>query len=105
MLFERVPAGLTGRVTALEGAVCWSLLPFGGLLGGLVVGQAGLTAALLVVGAAYLAVTLSPLAVPAWRTLDDTRAQPRSGNQMPISRSADSSESEPCTRFSRLDSE
>ena len=47
VLFERIPPGLTGRVTALEGAVCWSLLPFGGLLGGLVVDQAGLTPALL----------------------------------------------------------
>ena len=75
VLFERVPARLTGRVTALEGAVCWSLLPFGGLLGGLLVGQVGLSAALVAVGAAYLVVTLSPLALPAWRTLDDTRPQ------------------------------
>ncbi len=33
----------------------------------------GLSTALLLVGAAYLVVTLSPLAVPAWRTMDDTR--------------------------------
>ena len=75
VLFERVPERLTGRVTALEGAVCWSLLPFGGLLGGLVVGQVGLSAALVTIGVAYLAVTLSPLALPAWRTLDDTRPE------------------------------
>jgi predicted MFS family arabinose efflux permease len=73
VLFERIPPTLTGRVTALEGAVCWSLLPFGGLLGGLVVDRAGLTPALLAIGAAYLVATLTPLAVPAWRTLDDTR--------------------------------
>ena len=73
VLYERIPAGLTGRVTALEGAICWSLLPLGGLLGGLLVGATGLTTALLLVGAAYLVVTLSPLAVPAWRTIDDTR--------------------------------
>ncbi|CAA9337489.1 MAG: hypothetical protein AVDCRST_MAG36-1241 [uncultured Nocardioidaceae bacterium] len=79
VLYERVPARLTGRVTALEGAVCWSLLPFGGLLGGLLVGATGLTAALVAVGAAYLVVTLSPLVVPAWRTLDATR--PRTSDQ------------------------
>ena len=33
----------------------------------------GLSAALLAVGTAYLVATLSPLAVPAWRDLDDTR--------------------------------
>ena len=75
VLFERVPARLTGRVTALEGAVCWSLLPFGGLLGGLLVGQVGVSAALVAIGVAYLVVTLSPLALPAWRTLDDTRPE------------------------------
>jgi len=81
VLYERIPAGLTGRVTALQGAICWSLLPLGGLLGGLLVSAAGLTTAMLVVGAAYLVVTLSPLAVPAWRALDDTR--PGSGGGSP----------------------
>ena len=81
VLYERIPPGLTGRVTALEGAVCWSLLPFGGLLGGLLVRATDLTTALVVVGAAYLVVTLSPLAVPAWRDLDETRP-PRTGGDV-----------------------
>jgi len=83
VLYERIPAGLTGRVTALEGAICWSLLPLGGLLGGLLVGATGLTWALLLVGLAYLVVTLAPLGVPAWRTIDDTRRRKDSGPVAP----------------------
>lgn len=33
---ERIPAPLLGRVSALNSALCWSLIPFGGLVGGLV---------------------------------------------------------------------
>ena len=88
VLYERIPPALTGRVTALEGAICWSLLPFGGLLGGLLVRATDLRTALVVVGAGYLVVTLSPLAVPAWRDLDETRP-PRAGGNVADSRTVE----------------
>ena len=70
VIFERVPAPMMGRVTTLNTALCWSLMPFGGLLGGFLVEGFGLSAALLLVGFAYLAATMVPLAVPAFRQFD-----------------------------------
>ena len=37
VLFERIPAPLMGRVTSMNLAMSWSLMPFGGLLGGVAV--------------------------------------------------------------------
>ncbi len=68
--YERIPPHLVGRVTSLGIALCWSLMPFGGLLGGLLVTGVGLNAALLVVGVAYLLATLTPLVVPSFREFD-----------------------------------
>ncbi len=34
VIYERVPDAVMGRVTTLSNALCWSLMPFGGLLGG-----------------------------------------------------------------------
>ncbi len=114
VIYERIPAAMTGRVTSLTSALCWAGIPFGGLLGGVLVTWVGIAPALLVVGSAYAVATLSPLLLPALRRMDrpsaaavpvPVPAQASSGNQIPISRSADSGESEPWTRFSRLDSE
>lgn len=67
VMFERIPKALTGRVTALVNALCWTLMPLGGLLGGLLITRFGLSAAFAMIGVAYLATTLLPLAVPSFR--------------------------------------
>jgi predicted MFS family arabinose efflux permease len=68
--FERIPGPLVGRVTALSSAMCWSLMPLGGVLGGLLVGAVGLDPALLVVGVAYLVATMAPAVLPRFREMD-----------------------------------
>jgi MFS family permease len=68
--FERIPPALVGRVTALNGAICWSLMPLGGVLGGLLVSDVGLNPALLVVGLCYFAVTMAPAFLPRFREMD-----------------------------------
>ena len=55
VIYERIPKPLMGRVTSLNSALCWSLMPFGGILGGFLVEGFGLEAALLGIGIAYLA--------------------------------------------------
>ncbi|GAB3578649.1 MFS transporter [Calidifontibacter terrae] len=61
VVFERIPDHLLGRVSTLNTALCWSLIPFGGLLGGQLINTGGVRSALWVVGVAYFAVTLLPL--------------------------------------------
>jgi predicted MFS family arabinose efflux permease len=68
--FERIPAPMMGRVSSLNSALCWSLIPFGGVVGGALVASYGLSPALLVVGAAYFAATMLPALQPRWRELD-----------------------------------
>lgn len=70
VIFERIPHHLTGRVSSLNNAMCWSLMPFGGLLGGLLVAGTGLSVAMLAVGAAYFLVTMLPALDPRWREMD-----------------------------------
>lgn len=70
VIYERVPAPVMGRVTTLNTALCWSLMPFGGLLGGFLADGFGLVAALLAVGLAYFVATMLPLAIPAFRQFD-----------------------------------
>lgn len=70
VIFERIPAHLVGRVSALNSALCWSLIPFGGLVGGLLVGGLGMAGAMLACGAAYLAATMLPALQPRWREMD-----------------------------------
>jgi MFS family permease len=75
--FERIPPALVGRVTALNGALCWSLMPLGGVLGGVLVSGVGLDPALLVVGLCYFAATMAPALVPRFREMDrPVRPQP-----------------------------
>jgi MFS family permease len=73
VIYERVPDAVMGRVTTLSNALCWSLMPFGGLLGGVLSETIGVSGALLVVGFAYLAATMAPLAIPAFRQFDRPR--------------------------------
>ena len=68
--FERIPPALVGRVTALSSALCWSLMPLGGVLGGVLVSGVGLDPALLVVGVCYLAATMAPTLMPHFREMD-----------------------------------
>lgn len=74
VIFERIPAPLVGRVSSLNTALCWVGIPFGGLVGGVLVGTAGLAPALLLVGGAYLLATLLPAVQPRFRQLDPTPA-------------------------------
>jgi MFS family permease len=75
VLFERIPAPLMGRVTSMNLALSWSLIPFGGLLGGLAVAAFGLSPALLLVGAAYFVTTMAPAVQPRWKEMDDRPQQ------------------------------
>ena len=70
VVFERIPDHLVGRVSALNTALCWSLIPLGGVVGGVLVGGAGLTVAMLASGAAYFAITMLPALQPHWREMD-----------------------------------
>jgi MFS family permease len=71
VLFERIPVELMGRVTSMNLAMSWCLIPFGGLLGGVLVAGLGVSPALLVVGGAYFLTTMVPAVRPRWRELDD----------------------------------
>lgn len=70
VIFERIPEALVGRVTSLSTSLCWALVPFGGLLGGVAVTAIGLAPALAVFGAAYLVATTLPALLPQWREID-----------------------------------
>ncbi|MGH3509616.1 MAG: MFS transporter [Nocardioidaceae bacterium] len=72
--FERIPRPLVGRVTALNSAICWSLMPLGGILGGVLVSGIGLDPALLVVGGCYFAATMTPAVLPGFRAMDRPRS-------------------------------
>ena len=86
VIYERVPDAVMGRVTTINSALCWSLMPFGGLLGGVLSETIGVTAALLVVGFAYLAATMAPLAIPAFREFDKPKdAVPDEQVSQPVS--------------------
>lgn len=71
--YERVPRHLQARVLGAASALAWLGIPFGGLLAGLAVEAWGLTAALLVFGAAYGVATLAPFTLPSWHGLDRAR--------------------------------
>ena len=75
VIYERVPHAVMGRVTTLNSALCWSLMPFGGLLGGVLSDGLGVVAALLIVGFSYFAATMLPLAIPAFRQFDKAKPE------------------------------
>ncbi|MBX4997317.1 MFS transporter [Rhizobium lentis] len=74
VIFERIPKPLAGRVTAMNAALCFALIPFGGLVGGALIGGIGLAAALFVTGLAYLCATLAPLALKSFRGFEKALA-------------------------------
>lgn len=69
VMFERISPALVGRVNSLIGALCWMLIPFGGLVGGALIASFGLTTAFAATAAAYFAATMLPLAVPSFRAI------------------------------------
>jgi len=77
VIFERIPPRLVGRVSSLTTALCWSLIPLGGLTGGLLVGGFGLSPALMACGVGYLIATMLPALQRRWREMD-TRPDPAS---------------------------
>ena len=65
--YERVPPRLLARVLGAVSAGVLAAAPFGALLAAGAVSAVGLEATLVTFGVVYLACTLSPLVVPAWR--------------------------------------
>jgi MFS family permease len=74
--FERIPRDMVGRVTSLSSALCWSLMPLGGVLGGVLVSGMGLPPALVVVGLAYFATTMAPALLPSFRGMNRQQRPP-----------------------------
>jgi MFS family permease len=68
--FERIPRALVGRVTSLTSSICWSLMPLGGIIGGLLVSGIGLSPAMVVIGVAYFATTMAPALIPRFRGMN-----------------------------------
>jgi MFS family permease len=74
---ERIPEHLRARVLTLLTSATAVLVPFGGLVGGLLSDRFGIRAALLTCGAVYTSATLLPLFRPEWKEMD--RARVRTG--------------------------
>lgn len=70
VIYERIPAHLVGRVTSLLNSLCWAGIPFGGIVGGLLVAGVGLSPALLTLGTVYFVATMLPALQPQWRSMD-----------------------------------
>ncbi|MBN6039446.1 MFS transporter [Amycolatopsis sp. 195334CR] len=68
--FDRVAPELRGRVFGAISSVALAAMPLGNLLAGVLLDAAGLRTALLVLGGAYLLLTLCPLLFRVWRQLD-----------------------------------
>lgn len=85
VILERIPAPLLGRVSSLNTAICWSLMPLGGVLGGLAVAGLGVSPALLVAGAVYLVTTMAPARVPSFRAMDRAPEVPEAASAQDLS--------------------
>jgi len=70
VFYERIPERMMARVQGIGIALGWAGIPLGALLGGVAAEGIGVSAALIVFGLLYLAVTLQPLIWPAWRQID-----------------------------------
>jgi MFS family permease len=71
---ERVPASMRGRVFGLAGAISLSMMPFGRLLGGMVIDWFGLSTLLLMQAIGFAAIGVVLLLLPALRLLDAPHA-------------------------------
>ncbi|MFI6028341.1 hypothetical protein [Amycolatopsis magusensis] len=75
-----MPEGMYGRVRTLVVAVAWAGVPFGGLLGGMLIARFGLSPALLACGAVYLVTTTVPALLPSMRTEWSTKDKATPGS-------------------------
>lgn len=96
IMYERVPEKLRSRVAGVTTAGVLLTAPLGGLAAGFLIEQAGLAAALLVIGGAYFLTTLAPAVFPSWREMDTGRQAAAQPGPCPASSAADLSSSEPC---------
>lgn len=80
---ERIPEHLRARVLSLINSAAWALIPFGGLLGGLLSDRIGVHQALLACGAVYTVATVLPVLRPEWAQLDRARQPQRDGPVSP----------------------
>jgi MFS family permease len=67
---ERIPEHLRARVMSLITSMAWALIPFGGLVGGVLTEQVGISTALLVCGVAYFVATTLPALRPEWKQMN-----------------------------------
>ena len=88
VIYERIPKHLVGRVSSLTAALCFALMPLGGLLGGGLVSGFGLSVAMLACGAAYFLVTMLPAADPKWREIDHRPVAVTHADQVEVSPAA-----------------
>lgn len=79
--YERIPAGMRGRVFGAMTAAAWGAMPLGALLAGPLVVGLGLRGTLLAVGGCNLAATLSMLFSPTLREMDARRASPAAAGE------------------------
>ncbi len=68
--YETVPRELQARVLAVVGSLAWAGIPFGALVGGVLVNRTSLTGAIAIVGGMYFLATLDPIVRPAWKSMD-----------------------------------
>jgi MFS family permease len=70
VIFARIPREMVGRVSAMGTSLAWAGIPFGGMVGGVLIAAAGLSPALVVLGFAYLVTTTLPGLQRGWREMD-----------------------------------
>ncbi len=75
---ERTPPAMRARVYGAMGAAAWSAMPFGAVLGGVAIEQAGLSTTLVAMGVTYLALASVPLLGGVWSSMNRTVIQPSS---------------------------
>lgn len=74
--YERVPAGLLGRVRTMSQALAFCGIPFGGLAGAGLLAVAGLTGTLWIVGGCYLVAVVLPGLRREWSAMNRPRPTP-----------------------------
>lgn len=67
VIFERIPKPLVGRVNSLVTALCFTLMPIGGLAAGAMISAFGPNVTLATAAAIYFAVTMLPLTLKSFR--------------------------------------
>lgn len=70
VIIERIPEHLRARVLSLTNSLCWTLIPFGGVVGGLLSDRLGVSTALLLCGIAYTVTTTLPALRPEWAQMN-----------------------------------